>query len=98
MGNGFWPYAAEAVITESGFSLAQMVIWTGVLIMATCTELLFDSLTVTGTFYFFSGLSLVGGVFYLIFMKELRGVDKAKVPLLYLPKALIEEIEDSIMT
>jgi hypothetical protein len=22
MGNGFWPYAAEAVITESGFSLA----------------------------------------------------------------------------
>jgi predicted MFS family arabinose efflux permease len=95
MGNGFWPYAAEAVVTESGFSLAQMVIWIGVLAMATCTELLFSSLTVTGTFYFFSGLSLIGGVFYLFFMKELRGVDKAKVPLLYLPKEMVEEMENS---
>lgn len=62
-----------------------MIIWIGVLAMATTTNLLFDSLTVSGTFYFFAGITLVGGIFYLIFMKELRGVDKSKVPHLYLP-------------
>jgi len=70
-----------------------MVIWIGVLLMATCTNLLFDALTVSGCFYFFSGLSLGGGVFYLVFMKELRGVDKAKVHLMYLPNAMVEEME-----
>jgi hypothetical protein len=72
-----------------------MVIWIGVLAMATTTNFLFDALTIPGTFYFFSGLSLIGGVFYLIFMKELRGVDKAKVPLIYLPKSMIEEMESN---
>jgi len=61
--------------------------------MATCTNLLFDALTVSGCFYFFSGLSGIGGVFYLLFMKELRGVEKAKVPFMFLPSSMVEEME-----
>jgi len=75
IGNLFWPYCG-GLLTETGLSIASMAIWGCVLIMSICTQSLFDSFGVPGTFFFFAGFTFVGFAFFLIFMKETRGLDK----------------------
>jgi hypothetical protein len=87
MGNLFWPYAG-ALLTETGLSLASMVIWGCVLLMSICTQMMFNSFGVAGTFYFFSAFTFVGFFVLFFLMKETKGVPKDELPLLYLPKSL----------
>lgn len=37
MGNLFWPYVQSVIMTESGFSMASLAIWSCVLFMSLCT-------------------------------------------------------------
>lgn len=87
MGNLFWPYAG-ALLTETGLSLASMAIWGCVLLMSICTQMMFDGLGVSGTFFFFTGCTFLGLFVFLFLMKETKGVDKDELPLLYLPKGV----------
>lgn len=95
IGNTFWPYVSSVIITESGFSIASFSIWSGILFMALCTQTLMDGLTTAGTFFFFSGISLIGGVIYCFVLKEIKGVPAERLQLLYLPKSMQDEISDA---
>jgi len=88
MGNGFWTYIGTATLSESGLSIASLVFWICILFMSTCTVYTFQILSVPGTFFTFGGISTLGGIFFACLMKEIKGVPKEKVPLLYLPASL----------
>ena len=91
MGNLFWPYCGN-LLSEAGLSLASMVIWGCVLLMSICTQMMFDSLGISGTFFFFSGCTFIGLVVFLFLMKETKGVPSEDLPLLYLPKSMKEHM------
>ena len=74
-GSFFWFYAA-VVATDNANSLAAIVLWGCVLLISTCSNLLFDTLGQEGTFYLFSGFCFTGGVLFAIVMKEINGLTK----------------------
>jgi hypothetical protein len=84
-GSVFWPYASQ-LLSPPGFSLASLVLWSCVLFMATCTNLMFEFFTVPYTFFGFSAITFLGAFVFIIFMKETKGVSKDDIPLLFLPK------------
>ena len=51
--------------------------------MALLSQTFFDKLTIPGTFYFFFGINLLGGIFVTIFMKETKGLTKEQQISLY---------------
>jgi len=94
IGNLFWPYVSSVIITESGFSLASLALWSGVLFMSLFTNVLMTSLGTAGTFFLFSGITYVGGIIFVFMLKETKGVPAEEMPKLYLPKKKEEESEE----
>ena len=82
-GNLFWPYAGTVLCQESSFSITSLVLWGMVLFQSTCTQFLMKTLTTAGTFLMFGCITILGGFFFIVFLKEIKGVPKADLPLLY---------------
>ena len=81
-GSYFWPYIAQ-VSSDTSNSVASMVLWSGVLVMAIFSQTFFDDLTIVGTFYMFFAFNLVGGIFVTICMKETTGLTREQKMALY---------------
>ena len=81
-GSYFWSYIAQ-VSVDTANSLASMVLWLCVLIMALFSQTFFTDLTIPGTFYMFFGINLAGGIFLTFCMKETKGLTREKQITLY---------------
>ena len=81
-GSYFWSYIAQ-VSVDTANSLASMVLWLCVLIMALFSQTFFTDLTIPGTFYMFFGINLAGGIFLTFCMKETKGLSREKQITLY---------------
>lgn len=74
-GSYFWSYAAS-VSCDTSNSLASIVLWTSVLIMATCAHLFFGGLGNAGTFFLFSFFCCMGGMIFMCTLKEIVGLSR----------------------
>ena len=74
-GSYFWSYAAT-VSTDTSNSLASIVLWASVLIMATCTHLFLEVLGTEGTFALFSVFCLMGALIFYCTLKETVGLTR----------------------
>ena len=76
------------VAEEKAASLAIFTIWFFVFILALTTDSLFKGLGNQGTFWFFSGLTLVGAVLIMITHKETKGLTDEEIKVLFVPEKL----------
>jgi hypothetical protein len=74
MGGNFWPYISSVILTGSGFSLVSYTLWATTLLLSLTTTTLFNTITVEGTFYLFSGFSFLGAFTFICFFKESKNV------------------------
>ena len=74
VGNLFWPYVSAVIQTEAGFSLASLAIWSGVLFMSVATNPLMEALGITTLFLIYSGITFTGGLIFIVYLKEIKGV------------------------
>ena len=72
MGSYFFPYVAQIAV-DTANSVASMVLWTGILVMAAFSNTFFDKLGNAGTFYMFFGINIVGTIYVALLMKETKG-------------------------
>merc|ERR1712083_207072 len=92
LGTYTWVYIGQ-VAEEMAASLAIFTIWFFVFILALTTDSLFDGLGNQGTFWFFSGLTLVGGVLILITHKETKGLSDEEIKVLFVPENLKKQTD-----
>ena len=71
-GSYFFPYVAQIAV-DTANSVASMVLWSGILVMAAFSNTFFTKLGNAGTFYMFFGFNLVGAIYVFICMKETKG-------------------------
>ena len=74
VGSLTWPYMAQVTVTESGYSASTLSLWLSVLSVSFCSVYLMRSLTTAGTFAFFSIMTLIGGMIFVCFLRESKGV------------------------
>jgi len=86
MGNLFWPYVSTVILTESGFSIASLTLWSCVLFMSIATGSLIGALGAAGTFFLFSGITFLGGFVLLFTIKEAKGASAEELKNLFIPK------------
>ena len=76
------------VAEEKAASLAIFNIWFFVFVLALTTNFLFNSLGNQGTFWLFSGLTLIGGVIFIFTIRETKGLTDEEIKVLFVPKEL----------
>lgn len=75
------------VLTESGFSLSSLTLWSIVLFMSIATGSLIKGLGNAGTFFLFSGVTFIGGFVLILFLKEAKGATPEELRNLFIPKS-----------
>ena len=83
-GSFFFAYAGE-VCQEKALSLAQFSLYVVIIATSLSTEPMFNTFGTSLTFFIFSILNLVGGLFIAIFTKEISGLSKKQLEQLYIP-------------
>ena len=81
-----WMYAGE-VASDTGLGLAILALYASLLEKAITMEFMVHSKTFgpEGMFFFLGGITFVGAVFIIIFVKETHGLDDKQKKLLYTP-------------
>ena len=74
-GSYFFPYVAQIAV-DTANSVASMVLWSGILVMAAFSNTFFDVLGYPGTFYMFFAINLLGMFYALFCMKETKGLTR----------------------
>lgn len=82
MGSYFFPYVAQIAV-DTANSVASMVLWSGILVMAAFSNTFFDKLGNAGTFFMFFGINVVGTLYVALFMKETKGKTREEQIRLY---------------
>ena len=72
-GSYFWSYTAS-VANETANSLASIVLWASVLLMATCAHYILNLLGTSNTFFLFAFLCCLGAVIFFFILKEIKGL------------------------
>ena len=76
------------VAEEKAASLAIFGIWFWTFVLALTTDSLFNGLGNEGTFWLFSGLTLMGAVLFIITIRETKGLTDEEIKVLFVPKEL----------
>ena len=84
LGTYSWVYLPQ-VACDEGLSLGTATLWGTVFIISLTTNAMFDGLGSDGTFFFFAGGSLASAVFFYMFLKETKGLERDKCQKLYSP-------------
>ena len=87
LGTYTWVYIGQ-VAQERSASLAVFTIWFFVFVLALTTNSIFAGLGNAGTFWLFSGMTIVGGILILITHKETKGLTDAEIKVLFVPENL----------
>ena len=77
-----WLYMGEIMTTES-MTVGVFLNWLVTLVIGLVTPSLLAGLGASSTFFGFGVLNLLGALFYLVFMKETRGLNQAEVKKLF---------------
>ena len=76
------------VAEEKAASVAIFTIWFFVFVLALTTDTLFKVLGNQGTFWFFSGLTLIGAVLFMLTIRETKGLSDEDIKALFVPSRL----------
>ena len=82
-----WVYIGQ-VAEEKAASLAVFGIWFWTFVLALTTDSLFDSLGNAGTFWLFSGMTLMGAILFIITIRETKGLTDEDIKVLFVPTEL----------
>lgn len=77
-----YPYIARTT-EDAGLSLANMTLWMSSLLIALLTQTLFNALTPSGTFALYGLNDLIAGIFCVIYLKEITGLDSDQAKAVY---------------
>ena len=72
--------------TDTANSVASIVLWGCVLLMSTCSNAFLNGMGQEATFFLFAGFCFVGGILFIFFMKENKGLTKEEQQRLYTPE------------
>ena len=92
LGSFTWVYIGQ-VAEEKAASLAIFNIWFFVFVLALTTNAMFNGLGNVGTFWLFSGLTIMGAFIFMITIKETKGLTDEEIKVLFIPKELKKQTE-----
>jgi uncharacterized membrane protein len=72
-GSYYFPYVSQVTIEEQN-AFAVGIFWLCVLIISLVTSPLMEGIGIIGTFGAFAVISLLGGMYFLLQMKETEGL------------------------
>lgn len=82
MGCYFWNYVA-VVSNEAQNSVASVTLWIGVLFFSLTSNAIIKALGQVVIFYTFGAICLFGGLLFVLFLKENKGLTKEEMLYLY---------------
>ena len=80
----FWIYSAE-VCHDQAFGIVTFGIFLNLFIISIVTEYMIAGMGSHGLFYFYGGMTFLGGLFVHFFVKETRGLNEMQKKQLYKP-------------
>lgn len=72
-GSYYFPYVSQVTI-EVQMAFAIAVFWTCVLIISIVTSPIINAIGIVGTFSLFGVISLIGGIYFILQMKQTDGL------------------------
>lgn len=78
----FWNYVA-VVSNEAQNSVASVTLWAGVLFFSLTSNTIIKALGQIVIFYSFGGICLFGGLIFILYLKETKGLSKEEMLYLY---------------
>ena len=87
MGSFSWVYIGQ-VADEKQSAIAMGSLWFFTFCLALTTNSLFTGLGNVGTFWLFSGLTLVGAFIFMCIIKETKGLTDDEIKNLFVPEDL----------
>ena len=85
---GYFLVYVGIVSEERAANICNFVNWILMLLLMMTTIILFEKLGSEGTFWLFSGLSLVGAIVMQVTLREIKGLTKEAIKQLYMPESL----------
>uniref|UniRef100_A0A7S3I876 Major facilitator superfamily (MFS) profile domain-containing protein n=1 Tax=Favella ehrenbergii TaxID=182087 RepID=A0A7S3I876_9SPIT len=82
IGTYAWVYLGQ-VNCDEGLSIGTLVLWSGCLVISIYTQTMFTELHNTWTFLIFASISLASFIFFMLFLRETKGLSRDEAQNLY---------------